>query len=48
MAAQMNRKLVVAMLEIKVNTSPGIKKFSNAATPITAEEITTARAGTCA
>lgn len=45
-AAQMKRKLVVAMLEIKVKTSPGITRFRIAARPITSDEITTARAGT--
>ena len=48
MEPQMNRKQVVAILEIKVNTLPGIKKFSNTTTAMITAEKSIALTGTCA
>lgn len=47
MAPQMNKKQVVATLEINVNTFPGIKIFKMTASAITAADIKIAFAGTC-
>ena len=45
---QINKKQVVAILEISVNTLPGIKKFSWTTIAIIVAEKNSALTGTCA